>query len=75
MAKYKTLVVWQKANEVALKVYNLTEDFPKYEIFGITSQIRRASLSVPLNKEQRRSCTTAQSLLFRLSCCPTALLR
>ncbi len=49
MAKYKTLIVWQKANELALKVYKLSEDFPKYEIFGITSQIRRAALSVPLN--------------------------
>jgi len=49
MAKYKTLIVWQKANELALKIYKLTEDFPKKETFGITSQIRRAALSVPVN--------------------------
>lgn len=49
MAKYKTLIVWQKANELALKVYALTETFPKKEIFGITSQIRRSALSVPTN--------------------------
>jgi four helix bundle protein len=49
MAKYKNLIVWQKANELALKIYKLTEEFPKKETFGITSQIRRAALSVPTN--------------------------
>jgi four helix bundle protein len=49
MPKYKTLIVWQKADELALKVYKLTETFPKKETFGITSQIRRAVLSVPTN--------------------------
>ncbi|MCX8030294.1 MAG: four helix bundle protein [Thermodesulfovibrionales bacterium] len=49
MAKYKNLIVWQKANELALKMYKLTEDFPKKETFGITSQLRRAALSVPTN--------------------------
>lgn len=49
MAKYKTLIVWQKANELALKIYKLTEDFPKKETFAITSQIRRAAFSVPVN--------------------------
>ena len=49
MAKYKTLIVWQKANELALNVYTLTETFPKKETFGITSQIRRAVLSIPTN--------------------------
>lgn len=49
MAKYKNLVVWQRANELALKVYKITEEFPKNETFGITSQLRRAVLSVPTN--------------------------
>jgi four helix bundle protein len=49
MAKYKNLIVWQKANELALKVYKITECYPKKETFGITSQLRRAALSVPLN--------------------------
>jgi len=49
MAKYKNLIVWQKANLFALKIYKLTEDFPKKETFGITSQMRRAALSVPTN--------------------------
>lgn len=49
MAKYKNLIVWKKANELALKIYKLTDDFPKKETFGLTSQLRRAALSVPTN--------------------------
>lgn len=49
MSKYKNLIVWQKAHELAIKIYKLTDEFPKQETFGITSQIRRASLSVPTN--------------------------
>lgn len=46
---YKRLIAWQKSHELALFVYNLTLSFPKEEVFGITSQIRRAVLSVPNN--------------------------
>lgn len=49
MANYKKLVCWQKADKLAVLVYKLTCKFPKDEIFGITSQLRRASLSVPVN--------------------------
>jgi four helix bundle protein len=49
MAKYRNLIVWQRAHELALKIYQLTEDFPKKETFGITAQLRRAALSVPAN--------------------------
>jgi len=46
---YKRLVVWRKADEFAFEVYIATKDFPKEEIYGITSQLRRAALSVPTN--------------------------
>ena len=46
---YKNLQVWQKADELALAVYVMTKNFPKDELYGITSQLRRASLSVPTN--------------------------
>ena len=46
---YENLLVWQKSNELAIAVYNETKKFPKEEIFGITSQLRRAALSVPTN--------------------------
>lgn len=52
MEKTKTfeeLVVWQKAHEFVLHVYRLTEKFPKNEIYGLTSQFRRAAVSIAAN--------------------------
>jgi four helix bundle protein len=46
---YKKLVVWQKADKLAYHVYLETKRFPKDEIYGITSQLRRAALSIPTN--------------------------
>ena len=46
---YKKLKVWQKADELALAIYIESKKFPKEEIYGITSQLRRAALSVPTN--------------------------
>ncbi len=48
-ARYKNLIVWQKADDLAFEVYSATKSFPKDEIYGITSQLRRAVLSVPTN--------------------------
>ena len=46
---YKELIAWQRADELACRVYEITESFPNREAFGLTSQLRRASLSVPTN--------------------------
>lgn len=46
---YHDLIAWQKADELAHAVYTVTEKFPRNENFGLTSQLRRASLSVPTN--------------------------
>jgi len=46
---FEDLVVWQKAHEFVLAVYALTEAFPKQEMFGLTSQLRRAAVSIPAN--------------------------
>ena len=43
------LIVWQKAHQFVLGVYRLTENFPKSEIYGLTSQMRRAAVSIPAN--------------------------
>lgn len=41
--------IWKKTHAFVLKVYRLTENFPKHELFGLTSQLRRAAVSVPAN--------------------------
>jgi four helix bundle protein len=46
---YRDLVAWQKSIELARKVYIFTKLFPKDELYGLTSQARRASVSVPAN--------------------------
>ena len=49
MRNYKDLVVWEKAHKLTLAVYKETNVFPKEERFGLTSQVRRASSSIPSN--------------------------
>lgn len=49
MAGYQDLVVWQKAMDVVVLVYELTAKFPKDEIFGLVSQMRRAAVSIASN--------------------------
>ncbi|MDI6756958.1 MAG: four helix bundle protein [Endomicrobiia bacterium] len=46
---YKDLKVWTKSYELALFIYRVTMNFPKSEIYGITSQMRRAAVSMPSN--------------------------
>jgi len=49
MQNYKKLKVWQKAINLSIKVYAITKDFPKEEIYSLTSQIRRCAISIPSN--------------------------
>jgi len=46
---YSDLIVWQKAHNLVLEIYKITKQFPKEELFGLTSQLRRAAISVPAN--------------------------
>lgn len=46
---FDKLLVWQRAHSLVLKIYEVTNNFPKEEIWGLTSQIRRAAVSVPSN--------------------------
>ena len=41
--------VWEKSHELTLKIYELTSQFPREEVYGLTSQVRRACASVPTN--------------------------
>lgn len=49
MRDFHQLKVWEKAHNLALTTHQLTSSFPKQELFGLTSQLRRASLSIPTN--------------------------
>ena len=46
---FEDVEVWQKAHSFVLGIYRLTENFPKQELFGLTSQLRRAAVSIPAN--------------------------
>ncbi len=49
MQNYKDLKVWEKAHHFTVEVYRITKPFPKEEIYGLTSQFRRAASSIPAN--------------------------
>lgn len=49
LKSFKDLLVWQKSYALALKVYEVTSDFPAREAYGLTNQMRRAAVSVPSN--------------------------
>ena len=49
MQNFRNIQAWQKAHELTLRVYKLTKAFPKEEMYGLTSQIRRAVYSIPMN--------------------------
>lgn len=46
---FRDLVVWQKSHLLVLEIYELSRDFPAPEIYGLTSQLRRAAVSIPAN--------------------------
>ena len=49
MRDYKKYDIWKLSHFLTLEIYKITEDFPKEEVFGLTSQIRRASSSIGIN--------------------------
>jgi four helix bundle protein len=46
---FEQLIVWRKAHQFVLGIYRFTESFPRQEIYGLTSQLRRAAVSIPAN--------------------------
>lgn len=46
---FKNLIVWQKAHELVLNIYKETKKFPKDEVYALTNQLRRASISIAAN--------------------------
>ena len=51
---FRDLVVWQKSVDLVTEIYRLSKKFPKDEVFGLTSQIRRAAVSIPSNIAEGR---------------------
>jgi four helix bundle protein len=49
VGNYQDLAVWNKSHQLVLNVYKVTKTFPHEELYGLTSQIRRAALSIPTN--------------------------
>ncbi len=49
MPSYERFAAWQRAYALALRVYEVTDSFPRSEVYGLTSQLRRAAFSVPAN--------------------------
>ena len=49
LRSYRDLRVWQKGMDLAAEVYRLSKDWPKEELYGLTSQVRRSAASVPAN--------------------------
>jgi four helix bundle protein len=64
---YRELVVWQKAMDLVEAVYRATGSFPSTEIYGLTSQVRRASVSVPSNIAEGQGRSTTRDFLHHLS--------
>ncbi len=46
---FQDLIVWQKAHQLVLSIYHFSETFPKKEVYGLTSQLRRSAISIPAN--------------------------
>ena len=64
---YRELIVWQKAMSLVESVYRATNSFPNTEIYGLTSQVRRAAVSIPSNIAEGQGRNTTRDFLHFLS--------
>lgn len=63
---YKDLIVWQKAMDLVAVVYELTDQFPKSETYGLSQQMRRAAVSIPSNIAEGRRRGTRKDFPYKL---------
>lgn len=66
LKSYKDLKVWEKSYALCLDIYKVTKKFPSEEKFGLTSQIRRASVSIPSNIAEGYGRKTTQEYIYSL---------
>src|SRR5436190_12745441 len=60
---FRSLVAWNRAIELVVLLYRMTDDFPRHELYGLVSQVRRAAVSIPANIAEGNSrCSTAAYL-------------
>jgi four helix bundle protein len=64
---YRDLIVWQLAMELAKQVYVVTASFPKDELYGLTSQLRRCSVSIPSNIAEGHARESSKEFLHHVS--------
>ena len=63
---YKDLLIWQKGIDIAINLYELVEDFPKEEMYALTSQLKRASISISSNIAEGYGRNSTQSYIHFL---------
>jgi four helix bundle protein len=64
---YADLIAWQKAMDLAVSIYRLTESLPKEELYGLRSQLRRAGISIPSNIAEGQARWSKKPFLLHLS--------
>ena len=64
---YRELIVWQKAMDLVIEAYTISRAFPREEVYGLTSQLRRAAVSVPSNIAEGQGRRTTADFLRHLS--------
>ncbi|MCX6039724.1 MAG: four helix bundle protein [Caldilinea sp.] len=60
LKSYQELIVWQKAMDLVVNVYQITKGFPREETYGLTNQLRRAAVSIPSNIAEGQGRNTAK---------------
>ena len=73
MKSFRELRVWQKSMDLVETVYLLTRDFPKQETYGLTSQVRRAAISIPSNIAEGHTREHLKEYLHHLSMAQASL--
>jgi len=64
---YKDLFVWQKSIELVLEIYRIADHFPKEEVYGITSQMKRSAVSIPSNIAEGKRRGTRRDFCYFLN--------
>lgn len=63
MQNFRNIKIWEESHLLTIQIYELTVNFPKYEIYGLTSQIRRSAYSIPTNIAE--GCVKSSDAEFR----------